>query len=170
MMLLMLNKNFIICFVWQDIVLRMAIAVFLVTLVSGCEIEKNKEVKQRIFDLLDVYNLQHNSSTSFYFFVPLDGCGECIKTSIDFVNQNFHMENVRFVLTSQVRKNFKIFIEEDIIHRENIIIDEKQMSKIYELVAIKPIIYVFNNGMVEYILELDDQNSKMVLSTLFGEY
>lgn len=56
------------------------------------------------------------------------------------------------------------------MQRENIIFDEKQMSKIYELVSSKPIIYVFNNGVVEYILELDDQNSKMVLSTLFGEY
>ncbi len=166
----MVNKNFIICFVLQDIVLRMAIAVFLVTLVSGCEIEKNKEVKQRIFNLLDIYNLQHNSSTSFYFFVPLDGCGECIKTSIDFVNQNFHMENVRFVLTSQVKKNFRIYIDKDVLLRDNIIVDEKQMSKVYKLVTSKPVIYVFNNGVVEYIFELDDQNSKMVLSTLFGEY
>jgi hypothetical protein len=163
------SKKFNACFVLQIFDLRMAIAIFLVTLVSGCEMEKNKEVKQRIFDLLDIYNLQHNSSTSFYFFIPLDGCGECVKTSIDFVNSNFHLDNVSFVLTSQVKKNFKIFIKEDIIHRENIIIDEKQMAKIFELVSIKPIIYVFNNGNVENIFELDDQNSKMVLSTLFVE-
>lgn len=166
----MVSKKFNACFVLRNFVLTTAIAIFLVTLVSGCEVEKNKEVKQRIFNLLDIYNLKHNSSTLFYFFIPLDGCGECIKTSIDFVNNNFHLDNVSFVLTSQVMKNFKIFIKEDIMQRENIIFDEKQMSKIYELVSSKPIIYVFNNGVVEYILELDDQNSKMVLSTLFGEY
>lgn len=163
------SKKINACIVLQIFDLRMAIAILLVTLVSGCKVEKNKEVKQRIFDLLDTYNLQHNPSTLFYFFVPLDGCGECIKISIDFVNQNSHMENVRFVLTSQVKKSFRIYIDKDVLLRDNIIVDEKQISKLYSLLTSKPVIYVFNSDMLENIFELDDQNSEMVLSTLFGE-
>ncbi|WP_154859712.1 hypothetical protein [Cyclobacterium xiamenense] len=149
--------------------LQVAFIVFVLVLTS-CTKEKNIVAKQRIFDLLKSYDLEHSTNTLIYYFIPLDGCGECIKTSIEFVNKNFNLNNVDFILISQLKKSYNMNFSKDVLKRENVIIDEKQLSKIYELVSNKPIIYVFNNGKIEFIFELDDQNSQKILGAIFSEF
>ncbi len=68
-----------------NIKLRKIFAIIgLCVMITGCSVGEKDEIRNKIFNLLQSYKLEHEKATLVYFFIPLDGCGECIKKSICF--------------------------------------------------------------------------------------
>ena len=137
---------------------------------GSCSNDKNKITQNDIIKLLQNYELEHNNDTKAYLFLPLDGCGECIKISVKFVKENLDLTNIKYVLSSASRKIFSINFGKEILNSEIVIIDDDLYRKIYELAINKPVLYLFKYGKIQYIIQIDDSNSENVLNVLLKDY
>jgi len=132
---------------------------FLLLLLASCCFKT--ETERKIDFLLSRYGCEADLSKTSVIIIPLNGCGACVNTALEFMKNEWFGGNYIFILESPYKKDFAIKIGKK-ISSSNIIYDTLNYSISQELVFNTPVVYIKGNITHSINLHSNEDYMKMI--------
>jgi len=124
--------------------MKTKLCIFLFLFAYACNTQQNNSIQQFCAE----YKINPNFGHTALVFIPLDGCGVCIDTSIVLAKQNFVLPNTYYIVSAIGRKPISLHFTENEMTAPSFVADTKCFAQQLQLVGSSPEIYLFENGEV----------------------
>ncbi len=77
-------------------------------------------------------------------FIPLEGCGSCIKNAVDFYEKSYYDNNILYIFCTYKPHTYKFLKENE---KSNVIIDRNDIAIKHRILSTAPVAYKRNNNL-----------------------
>jgi len=99
-----------------------------------------------------------------FFFIPLNGCRECVELALDYLDNNKDNNKFIYIINSYNKRDFSLILKEN-YESSMVLYDTFNYAGIKSLVLNTPIVYYIKNDSLKTVL-LQNEKDYLTISNL----